>query len=492
MQKVLSIHLANQVFQIESDGYDYLKRFFDRYKSEISSDPFKIASIESSIANYFIATQKTVFFLSDAITAVEQLHIKFTTNSFFAKRLFRDGEGRMLGGVSGGIADFFGIDKWIIRVVFLMMLFFGGFGVLIYIILWIAVPKAITIEEKNQMKGNPLDLDAFEKDIRNSVDGFVESNNIKDKAKQVAKRTGYFFGNVVVGIFMFVIKIIGLLILIISVPLIIALLFVYGMSEEFVSMLLDNDVDIMIAKWGIVLLIGLPIIGLILAGINMVWIRQKTFKFLIFLIPIFWVLALAFTCFAAFRIYPEFKEIYYSKTEVPLQVQGNKLYIEIAELINDESPRKIEIMDNKFGFMITDSGLYIRSVAIELKKSPDNKFHAFYVPSTFGSSDERKSRKELDKISYSFQVNNDAWLVQPFIKIPRNINWRAQKVTLILMIPVGKQVQLPNLQTNYIDVNADIFKEEEDSDYFNDKNQKYSNKTLEMTSNGLICTDCNY
>ena len=47
----------------------------------------------------------------------------------------------MLGGVCGGLAEYFDVDTTIVRVVFVISLFLGGTGVLAYILLWIIVPE---------------------------------------------------------------------------------------------------------------------------------------------------------------------------------------------------------------------------------------------------------------------------------------------------------------------------------------------------------------
>ena len=49
----------------------------------------------------------------------------------------------MIGGVCAGIADYLGLDPTIVRIVWVLMLFFAGFGILLYLILWIIMPKAI-------------------------------------------------------------------------------------------------------------------------------------------------------------------------------------------------------------------------------------------------------------------------------------------------------------------------------------------------------------
>lgn len=56
-------------------------------------------------------------------------------------RLYRSTTQKVFGGVAGGIAEYFNIDPVIIRVIFVLALIFGGGGLIIYLVLWIAVPE---------------------------------------------------------------------------------------------------------------------------------------------------------------------------------------------------------------------------------------------------------------------------------------------------------------------------------------------------------------
>lgn len=58
------------------------------------------------------------------------------------KKLSRSNN-KMIGGVCAGIADYLGLDPTIVRIVWVLMLFFAGFGILLYLILWIIMPKSI-------------------------------------------------------------------------------------------------------------------------------------------------------------------------------------------------------------------------------------------------------------------------------------------------------------------------------------------------------------
>jgi phage shock protein PspC (stress-responsive transcriptional regulator) len=73
--------------------------------------------------------------------------------------LTRSETDRMIAGVAGGIAERFGIDPTIVRVIFALSVFFGGFGIFAYIVLWILLPKgtpqpsAIAIAEERYARG---------------------------------------------------------------------------------------------------------------------------------------------------------------------------------------------------------------------------------------------------------------------------------------------------------------------------------------------------
>ena len=85
------------------------------------------------------------------------------------KRLYRDGDNKILGGVAFGLANYFGVDPAIIRILFIVSLFIGGFGILAYLILWISIPEAKTVGEKMNMKGYTLTLENIEKFIKEKL-----------------------------------------------------------------------------------------------------------------------------------------------------------------------------------------------------------------------------------------------------------------------------------------------------------------------------------
>ncbi len=85
------------------------------------------------------------------------------------KKMYRNPENKVVGGVASGVAAYFGIDSTIIRVVFVGLTFAAFLGVLLYIILWIALPEAKTITEKMEMQGEPVTLSNIESSIKKGI-----------------------------------------------------------------------------------------------------------------------------------------------------------------------------------------------------------------------------------------------------------------------------------------------------------------------------------
>jgi phage shock protein PspC (stress-responsive transcriptional regulator) len=86
-----------------------------------------------------------------------------------SRKLFRNPDDKKLGGVCSGLALYLGMDPTVMRLLFLILLFVGGGGLLLYLILWIVLPEARTVTDKAQMQGKPLTLSGIENSLKNSL-----------------------------------------------------------------------------------------------------------------------------------------------------------------------------------------------------------------------------------------------------------------------------------------------------------------------------------
>jgi phage shock protein C len=91
-----------------------------------------------------------------------------------AKRLMRSTNDRVIAGVAGGVAQYFGLDPTLVRVAWVVAVVFGGFGFLAYIILWIVLPEgeqepsALQVAEERYARGeiSADELSRIKQDLR--------------------------------------------------------------------------------------------------------------------------------------------------------------------------------------------------------------------------------------------------------------------------------------------------------------------------------------
>lgn len=120
-------------------------------------------------------------------------------------RLHRTVNGRVIGGVAGGLADFFSMDPTIVRLIFVLLAVFGGGGVLLYIILWIVLPERNSFNTYNAYSTQPPapsstnETSGSDSGVGDTFEGFGNTNqDFSVKPETVAKRK--FEGSLIGGI----------------------------------------------------------------------------------------------------------------------------------------------------------------------------------------------------------------------------------------------------------------------------------------------------
>ena len=94
------------------------------------------------------------------------------------KKFYRDHENKIIAGIAQGIANYFSIDAFIIRLFFIALIFVNGFGFGLYLLIWISSKYAKTIKQKMDMSGINLNVDNVEKFVKESKNKIVESENV--------------------------------------------------------------------------------------------------------------------------------------------------------------------------------------------------------------------------------------------------------------------------------------------------------------------------
>jgi phage shock protein PspC (stress-responsive transcriptional regulator) len=187
MKITVSINLGGYFFNIDEDAYaelkSYLKNLELHFAGEESSSEI-LSDIESRMAELFrtkLTSYKQVINIEDVHQVITVLGTpedisdtegptardKFSSPGYH--RMYRDPDHRVIGGVCAGIAAYWDIELWLVRLIFFVLLMMGV-GILIYLILYIVLPEAKTTAEKIAMKGNPVNIHNIKDSVKKEFD----------------------------------------------------------------------------------------------------------------------------------------------------------------------------------------------------------------------------------------------------------------------------------------------------------------------------------
>lgn len=179
MKTVITVAISGKTFTIEQDAYEMLKKYLTAFREKSSlgiQPPSVMADVEARLSDIFSAQLGGIRDVVDTGMvggAIAQLGMPdgtmytpdgasedFDKSSVIAeqqtKRLYRDVAGGSLGGVCAGLGHYFNVDKVIFRILFVLLVLAWASGLLVYIICWLVIPKAVTPKEKCEMMGLPL------------------------------------------------------------------------------------------------------------------------------------------------------------------------------------------------------------------------------------------------------------------------------------------------------------------------------------------------
>jgi phage shock protein PspC (stress-responsive transcriptional regulator) len=166
-----NINLGGLIFTIDQDAFFRLQSYLEtvgRYFGQKDESEEIQSDIESRIAEHFqsqLGKNKEVVTLADVEKAIEilgmpqdfgtnttQKNVSQSRNNYQPyRRLFRDPDNSVLGGVCSGFGFYFNLDPVIVRVIFILLGLFAG-GIILYLVLWIVLPAALSMEDKQTMK----------------------------------------------------------------------------------------------------------------------------------------------------------------------------------------------------------------------------------------------------------------------------------------------------------------------------------------------------
>lgn len=537
MNKTININLGGIFFHIDEFAYQKLKLYLDAIRRSLSDDPQGrdeiLNDIEQRIGELLservkderqVVNEADIDEITKIMGKPEDYMVdedlfddeprKHTRSS--NKKLFRDGEDKFLGGVSSGMAHYFGIEPLWLRIIWLITIIpTGGASILVYILLWILIPVAETTTEKLQMKGEPVNISNIEKKIReefNEVSASVKEgvNSVTDKVKSsefkknVSTKARGGFQEVIdtlVSIFVAIFKVfgkfIGVLLILVAALTLIGLIIggfswgsfeILGFGDDFVNYPPFFYTSVL-PGWLLVLFsffaIGIPFFILFMLGLKILSSNVKslstTTKLTLLGIWIISLLGLGFAAinFATQTAYSGAK----NKTEtIPVVANdtlnvvmlADKNYSYYSELRRRWTP---EIVVNESGEEI----LYSNRIHLDIK--PTNKAEAYVkIRQESEGQSKIKANENAEAIQYEFKLDQKNLLLNGYFLADLKSRYTDQSVDITIYLPTDAVIYLDETTKTFlydVDNVQDIYDRDMPMNYY------------KMTSKGLECLDCN-
>ncbi len=480
MKKTLYINLNGFAFHIEEDAYDELKAYLDKIeKSFFDKEEAKeiIEDIEARIAELFrssYSSNNEVITLGKVremirtmgepqdIADVEEpqeeerksrQHAK--TESSYSKRLYRDPENRVLGGVCAGLGAYFNIDPIIFRVIFVIAVVFYGFSVVPYVILWIVMPRAVTIKQKLEMKG-PAGYEKWEQTLRDEYqevsEKFKNSKTYKNFNKGVYKgseQVGSFLRNVIrilggaIGIFIMVLVIALLISLAITLTFGVTFFdfagistYITGLPHYFLS-----SSEITMGVIAVMIVVGVPLLLLFFLGFKMVF-NFKTRNGLIVLLSIaIWIGGIVMLTYAIAHQSRNYREVNsFHQSQVIEEPVSKSIYIKAnANKYSFDSRNQLFEFNQLDIYMIDEQIFVMGSPRIKLVNGPE---FSIDVKKTSRGSNEENAIDNAHNVEYFWSQKDSVLYVDKFITLAPKTKVRDQRVNVVISIPERYNVEI--------------------------------------------------
>lgn len=518
MNKTVNINLGGMFFHIDEDAYQKLTRYFDAIKRSLSNSSGQdeiIKDIEmrvSELLNEKQKSEKHVVGLSDVdeVIAVmgqpedyiieedNQQHQSFNNNTTRnSKKLYRDKEKGMIGGVAAGLGHYFGIDAVWIRVILILLVWGAGTGVLAYIILWIVMPEAVTTSEKLEMTGEPVNISNIEKKVRE------EFENVSDKIKNAdydkygnqiksgAGKIGSTFGDFILSVFKVFAKFLGIILIITGLTTLIFLLigvFTLGSStfidfpwQDFVEA--GNFTDYPIWTFGLLMFfaVGIPFFFLTILGFKLLSPNMKSIGNIAkYTLLALWIIAVALAISIGIKQASAFAidGRVVKKENIMLQATDT-LHIKFVH--NDYYAKNV---DDRNNFRITQDSantdvIYSNEVRFEIKKT-DEKLPYIKIEKEAKGKSLPEAKKRAEQIRYNYKIIGNQLILDNYLLSDLKNKFRDQEIEITLYLPEGTLFKVDSSVQHYDRSNDEFFNLHYSSD-------KYLYK---MMDTNVKCLDC--
>ncbi|MDP4212501.1 MAG: PspC domain-containing protein [Bacteroidota bacterium] len=408
------------------------------------------------------------------------------------KRLYRNPDQRVIGGVASGLAAYFNIEIWIPRLIFALPLiigfltsifrhvwfdldngpvfFTGGFGgtlFVTYIILWIVLPEANTASEKLEMRGEKIDLESIKNTIKGDLEGFKQkASQVGDEMKKQAQQfgtqirnksadfsrnmssgrsprrgIGHAIGVLFKAFFLFIAVIFTFALVMALIGLIFTGAGVLPLKNFIIGGFWQN-----ILAWGAVLLfLILPVVGLLTWLIRRIIGARKGSNYLGYIFGSLWIIGLICMLSLIASVSGDFRTRAGVSEEIKISAPANgKLIVkmnDIKPVVYESDWMDINWQHNSPFFEVTEDSLVLNTVRVDVVKSADSSWHMRQEKLSRGNT-VAAARSLASQIDFNVEQRDSSLYLPSGFSIRPKQQFRNQQVMIVIELPIGKKIRM--------------------------------------------------
>ncbi len=519
MKRTEKINISGILFHIDEDAYERLTRYLKNLKKRFShgsEDEEILHDIELRIAELLqlkLSESKQVIALSDIEEMIgimgnpedfseadeeessydPQSHAQEPTKG--TRRFYRDLDRSVIGGVCAGLGAHFGLDPVVLRVIFIILAFpLLGFTIIAYIVLWIAMPAALTTEEKMAMRGGNYRISDIEDAVKNEYnhvrDNFKDYKNSRSykQASQTARSAGNGFVALLNFLGRFIAVLIGIAFILLGISLIFGIIVATFISHGFwinehfhhLPTLLSsiaNEQTALLAAICLVILVVLPIIALIYSGFKLI-LRFKTrnralsiIGFTAWLLSLFTLIAISMYAAGDLMVSANSEQ----KLNIPISTDKTLVLTSSTDIDEFSSLKIFDEEIDVYSHRGNDPMLYLPP-DFDIVYTDDESVSLIIEKKGHGAN-RAKANENVYRIVYNWDFKDTTLQVDPFYYMGEGNKWAFQDVEATLYVPEGQKIYFERSLRHTID---DVYMERHPG-----RNKLFDRSWL-MTPEGLV------
>jgi|JI8StandDraft_1071087.scaffolds.fasta_scaffold10764_2 phage shock protein PspC (stress-responsive transcriptional regulator) len=424
---------------------------------------------------------------------------------YSGKRLFRNPEEKVIGGVASGLAAYFGKSTSTVRLIFaapmILNILFGtlngfrwndfdlfwniGFSsisgtfILIYIVLWIVLPEARTTYQKMEMRGEKVDVNAIRQNVKEGVDNMKErmkgwGDEVKETAQQFSNKArefsntrgrefatevnqsvrrtggiGHAIGVLFKVFFLFIFGTIAFALFIAMIAVLFSIPQWWGLNEFLWSSSWQQ-----VYAWGTLIFFMLvPLIAFIVWVVRRIMNARAGSTYLGWTFGAMWTLGWISLVLLITSISRDFAQSDFKDNDPPItfSTPKGKLVVTVAQPELEYTGNYGWIDGDINGWDFTGDSMRLANVWFDVSASPDSLYHLTVRRVANGRTDE-EAKIRAAEFTYTTLLQDSLLDLASSYSIGKNSKYRIQQVGILIQVPKGKKIRFDASVTDKLNI----------------------------------------